>query len=81
MIKEFDVTSHDENEITPARELAINILMEFEELLESHSISIPDVDREGGEDEARLYGRTYYALEDGITGLIDKFVRKKKSNF
>jgi len=52
------------------RELAIEILSEFEELLDMFNITIPDVDREGKEGEARLYGSTYYNLEDKITDLI-----------
>ena len=52
------------------RELAIQILEEFEDLLAEHNIIIPDEDREGNEEEACLYGSTYYSLEDKITELL-----------
>ena len=53
-----------------AREIAIQILTEFEELLEEHNLTIPDEDRKGEEGEARIYGMNYYALEDKITEII-----------
>ena len=56
-----------------ARENAIKVLNEFEELLDCHNINIPDEDREGHPTEARIFGRTWYNLEDRITELIKKF--------
>ena len=54
------------------RELAITIIDLFEELLEKHNITIPDVFREYDSDcEARIYGETYYNLEDQITELLE----------
>ena len=53
------------------RKLAIQLLDEVEELLEEHGIKIADSDREGEEDEACLFGSTYYALEDKFTKLIE----------
>jgi hypothetical protein len=53
-----------------AREMAIVILDEFEELLAEHDIVIPSDDREGREEEACLYGSQYYELEDEITDLL-----------
>lgn len=61
----------------PERRLAIDILAEFENLLDYHSISIPDEGRQGSDCEARLYGRTYYDLEDKITELIHAFIEKE----
>lgn len=52
------------------RELAIQILDLFEDLLEEHDITIPDEDREGNPEESRLYGSAYYSLEDAITNLL-----------
>ena len=52
------------------RELAIEILEEFEDLLAEHNIIIPDGDREGDDEEACIYGSTYYTLEDKMTELI-----------
>jgi hypothetical protein len=31
---------------------------------------VPSKDREGGEDEACLYGVEYYLLEDGVVGVL-----------
>ncbi len=53
-----------------ARRLAIEILDEFEELLEGHGIKIPSADREGREEEACIYGSEYYELEDTIADIL-----------
>lgn len=66
------------DKMIPERELAIDILAEFEELLESHGILILDNYREGGVCEARLYGQAYYDLEDKVTDLICKFAKKER---
>ncbi len=52
------------------RELAIRIVNEFEELLADKGIMVPSKDREGGEAEACLYGSEYYALADGVVGVL-----------
>jgi hypothetical protein len=31
---------------------------------------VPSKDREGGEEEAFLYGTEYYLLEDGMVGVV-----------
>ena len=61
-----------------ARETAINILELFEDLLERNNITIPDRDREGNKEEARLYGLNYYELEDNITEIIKRLKWAKK---
>ena len=38
----------------------------FEELLDRLDITLPDKWREGEEDEARIFGDTYYELENKI---------------
>lgn len=53
-----------------ARNLAIYLLNEVEELLDEHNIEVPDADREGNKEEASLYGTTYYNLEDTFVRLI-----------
>lgn len=58
-------------------ETAIEIISLFEDLLEANNLTIPDRDREGNEEEARIYGMNYYRLEDEITGILKKFKRKK----
>ena len=60
-----------------SREIAIEILNEFEELLDYHQIEIPDEDRESGSFEARLYGTTYYSLEDKINRIIEDLLIKE----
>ena len=53
-----------------AREIAIQVLDEFEELLAAKGIMIRSQDREGREEEACLYGTEYYELEDAVTGIL-----------
>ena len=63
------------------REIAIEILDEFEELLGRKEIKIPSEDREpDGEvpDEACLYGSEYYELEDIITDILKRNFRKRR---
>ena len=52
-----------------AREIAIQILDEFEELLAAKGIVVPSDDREGREEEACFYGTEYYELEDVVTDI------------
>ncbi len=64
----------------PVREVAIRIVDEFEELLAEKDIMVPSKDRQGGEEEACLYGAEYYALEDGVVEiLIDEVGRQAGS--
>ena len=52
------------------REIAIMVLQVFENKLEELNISLPDKERIGSGDEARIYGRTYFELEDTITEIL-----------
>ena len=52
--------------------LAISIIQKFEEVLYKNKIKIPDVDRSGEDDEACIFGRTYYDLEDAIKEVLIK---------
>jgi hypothetical protein len=53
------------------RRITIEILDEFEELLDRKGISIPSADREAdGQNEACLYGSEYYEVEDAITDIL-----------
>jgi hypothetical protein len=54
------------------RETAIEILELFEELLDRYEIDIPDEDREGHPTEARIYGKTWYDLEDSIVKILNE---------
>ena len=47
----------------------------FEELLDRLNITIPDKWREGEEDEARIFGDTYYELENKIVERLKKEVK------
>ena len=53
-----------------ARRVAIEIMDEFEEMLDRKGIMIPSEDREGWEEEACIYGTEYYELEDVITDIL-----------
>lgn len=52
------------------RNFASGILEIFEEKLEELNISLPDIQREGKQDEARIYGKNYYDLLDEISDFI-----------
>jgi hypothetical protein len=54
------------------RTTAILILGKLENLLAQHNIMIPDSHRLGEDDEACIFGETYYALEDEITDLLNR---------
>ena len=54
---------------------AADIIDIFEELLDRLDITIPDKWREGEEDEARIFGDTYYELESKIVERLRKEVR------
>jgi len=54
------------------RECAGEILEKFEELLAQNDIKIPNNDREGEKDEACIFGRDYYDLEDAIVEILEK---------
>ena len=56
-------------------DIADDIIDIFEELLDRLNITIPDKWREGEEDEARIFGDTYYELEDKIAKRLRKEVR------
>lgn len=53
--------------------LSANIINDFENLLDEHNIVIPDYQREGAEDEACIYGDTYYNLEKDIADTIKNY--------
>lgn len=61
------------------RELAISIIDEFEELLDKKNLTIQSDDREGRDEEARIYGSEYYQLEDSITQLLIQKYKEVKT--
>ena len=62
------------------RHWAAEICDIFEEVLDAHNITIPSEDREGGEDEARLYGCEYYDTEEEITDILLKLITEIKAS-
>ena len=56
------------------REYSVDICELFEDLLEEHDITIPDEDREGRPEEARLYGNTYADLEYKVLNILNEFM-------
>lgn len=64
-----------------ARQYAQSICEIFEDILAKHDITIPDPDRNSqgeGEEAARIYGETYFNLEDDITNMITDIVNRVK---
>ena len=64
--------------IVKVRKTALDICELFEDLLDTHNIDIPDEDREGDENEARIYGMTYAELEDNVRDILIAFAEKIK---
>ena len=56
------------------REYSVDICELFEDLLEENDITIPDDEREGKPDEARLYGTTYADLEYKVLNILNEFM-------
>ena len=52
------------------QEFAAEILEIFEEKLEELNVTLPNSNREGKEDEARIFGSDYYDLEDKVAELL-----------
>ena len=67
--KEEENTMGTTNNLTDAADDIIDI---FEELLDRLDITLPDKWREGEEDEARIFGDTYYELENKIVERLRK---------
>ena len=60
------------------RKVALDICELFEDLLDTHDITIPDEDRDGDEAESRIYGMTYAELEDNVKEILIDFANKIK---
>ena len=67
--KEEKNTMNTTNNLTNT---AADIIDIFEELLDRLDIALPDKWREGEEDEARIFGDTYYELENKIVERLKK---------
>ena len=57
---------------TQLRSIAATIIDLFEDLLGKNNVTLPDTYRQGDPDEARIYGDTYYALEDSIVRILER---------
>ena len=71
----------DEKNTVRARQYAQSICEMFEEILEKHDITVPDPNRDSqgeGEEAARIYGETYFNLEDDITNMITDIINRVK---
>ena len=71
VIKYWLVNKQMKRKMKQNREMTIKILDKFEEILAENNIKIPDKGREGNEDEACIYGTTYYDLEDSILEILN----------
>ena len=67
--KEEGNTMNNTNSLIDTADDIIDI---FEELLDRLDITLPDKWREGEEDEARIFGDTYYELENKIVERLRK---------
>ena len=67
--KRISLTKKSEEEI---RDYACRIIDLMENVLDENDITIPDEEREGNDDESRIYGLTYFALEDDIVSILDE---------
>ena len=67
--KEEENTMDTTNNLTNTADDIIDI---FEEMLDRLDITLPDKWREGEEDEARIFGDTYYELENKIVERLKK---------
>ena len=56
------------------REYSVDICELFEDLLEENDITIPDEEREGEPNEARLYGKTYSCLEYDVLNILNELI-------
>lgn len=56
---------HDRRKIY-THNIAAMMVDEFEEILDQYDITIPDEEREGGDDEARIYGTAYDKLLSNV---------------
>lgn len=66
--------SEQEPKTIKLREYSVDICELFEDLLEENDITIPDDEREGEPDEARLYGTTYADLEYKVLNILNEFM-------
>ena len=74
------ISYNDDKNTVRARQYAQSICELFEEILERNDITIPDPDINSYDEAARIYGETYFNLEDGITNIITEIVNRVKKH-
>ena len=57
-------------------DISIDILNVFEDKLDELDISLPDIHRMGEPNEARIFGETYYEIEDEIKELTNNLAKQ-----
>jgi len=67
--------------IVYTKEVAMSILNYFEDMLDEKDIDIPDDDRTGDPDEARLYGMTFDDLLTKTEQTIIELSEQTKTNY
>lgn len=63
-----------------AREWVAAICDTVEDMLSEYDIKIPDEERNGEENEACLYGRSYDIVADSVQNILQQFVDEIKAN-
>lgn len=63
-----------------AREWVAAICDTVEDMLSEYDIKIPDEERNGEENEACLYGRSYEIVADSVQNILQQLVDEIKEN-
>lgn len=63
-----------------AREWVAAICDTVEDILSEYDIKIPDEERNGEENEACLYGRSYDIVADSVQNILQQLVDEIKAN-
>lgn len=63
-----------------AREWVAAICDTVEDMLSEYDIKIPDEERNGEENEACLYGRSYDIVADSVQNILQQLVDEVKAN-
>lgn len=72
--------SKNSENVISTRNIAAEIVEEFEAILDKHNIDIPDEDRDQDPNAASLYGITYSNLLDAVEEKISSALRTMKAN-
>ena len=70
------VVSFEEDYHDLFTETAADVMDVFENILAEHDIKLPSEDRQGEENEAMIFGETYYNMESEVEDLIYKCVKQ-----